>query len=214
MHCIARAASEALTVDALKTAFQRVGMWPLDPTVVITEKLSNGADAPIQAVDLIKLTKRLIPRARKDMTCPVVFNGTLATAGRGTVLTAPEIMAALDETAAAKEAAKSLKEARKRARDMKAADRQSRDVDSAKVKRAKIEAKEAATRRKLWAHLGLEASYQEAYGLQTMRLALPSAAKNRRRLAAARRRISPVSPNVLWRVVASEAARVGRQKPL
>jgi len=33
MQYIARAASEALTVDALKTAFQRVGMWPLDPTV-------------------------------------------------------------------------------------------------------------------------------------------------------------------------------------
>ena len=176
-----------------------------------TEELSKGADAPIQDVDLVKLTKRLIPRARKDMTCPVVVNGTLSTAGRGTVLTAPEIMAALDMRAAAKEAAKSLKEARKRARDMKAADKKPKDVDSAKVKRANMEAKEAATRRELWADIGLEASHHAACRLQTMGLALPSAAKTRRRLAAARRRISP---NVLWRVVASEAARVGRQRPL
>ena len=201
-------------MDALKTAFQRVGTWPLDPTVFSTEELSKGADAPIQDVELVKLTKRLIPRARKDMTCPVVVNGTLSTAGRGTVLTAPEIKAALDKKAAAKEAAKSSKEARKRARDTKAADKNSKDVDSAKIKCASMDAKEAATRRELWENIGLEAPHRAASRLRTMGLALPSAFKTRRRLAAARSRISPVSPNVLWLVVASEAARVGRHRPL
>ena len=52
MRCIARAASEALKVDALTTAFRRVGMWPLDPTVVSAENLSKGADEPVQDVDL------------------------------------------------------------------------------------------------------------------------------------------------------------------
>ena len=52
MRCIARAASEALTVDALTTAFRRDGMWPLDPTVVSAAELSKGADAPVQDVDL------------------------------------------------------------------------------------------------------------------------------------------------------------------
>jgi len=65
MRCIARTASDALTKDALRTAFRRVGMWPLDPTVVIVEELSKGADAPVTSVNLELLTRRLIPIVRK-----------------------------------------------------------------------------------------------------------------------------------------------------
>jgi len=123
MRCIAAAASDALTVTALTTAFRQVGMWPLDPTVVTVEELRKGADAPVTSVDLEKLTRRLILSVRKDMTCARVINGTLSTAGRGTVLTAPEILAALEGEAAAKAAAREAKEAGKRARETKAEER-------------------------------------------------------------------------------------------
>jgi len=214
MRCIARAASEALTVDALTTAFRRVGMWPLDPTVVSAAELSKGADATVQDVDLAKLTQRLIPRVRKDMSRPVVVNGTLSTAGRGTVLTAHEIMAALDETAAAKVAAKALKQANKRDRDQRADDRKIKNAAAAKAKRAKVEAKEEETRRVAWVDIGSEASHEAGCRLRMMGLALPVAAKTRRRLAAARLRMPPVPPRVLWRVVASEAVRVGGQRQM
>jgi len=214
MRCIARAASEALTVDAPTTAFRRVGMWPLDPTVVSAAELSKGADATVQDVDLAKLTQRLIPRVRKDMSRPVVVNGTLSTAGRGTVLTAHEIMAALDETAAAKVAAKALKQANKRARDQRADDRKIKNAAAAKAKRAKVEAKEEETRRVAWVDIGSEASHEAGCRLRMMGLALPVAAKTLRRLAAARLRVPPVSPRVLWRVVASEAVRVGGQRQM
>jgi len=98
-------------------------MWPLDPTVVTVEELRKGADAPVTSVDLEKLTRRLILSVRKDMTCARVINGTLSTAGRGTVLTAPEILAALEGEAAAKAAAREAKEAGKRARETKAEER-------------------------------------------------------------------------------------------
>jgi len=137
MRCIARAASEALKVDALTTAFRRVGMRPLDSTVVSAAELSKGADAPVQDMDLAKLTQRLIPRVRKDMSRPAVVNGTLSMAGRGTVLTAPEIMAALDETAAAEVAAMALKQANKRARDQRAADKKIKDDAAAKTSERK-----------------------------------------------------------------------------
>jgi len=100
MRCIAGAASDALTADALKMAFRRVCMWPLDPTVVSFETLSKGADAPVSGINLELLTKRLIPAVRKDMSCPRIVNRTLSTAGHGTVLTAPEILGALEREAA------------------------------------------------------------------------------------------------------------------
>ena len=214
MWCIARAASEALTVDALTTAFRRVGMWPLDPTVVRAAELFKGADALVQVVDLAKLKQRLIPRVRKDMSRPVDVEGTLSTAGRGTSLTAPEIMAALDETAATKVAAKALKHANKRARDQHAADNKIKDAAAAKTTRAKLEAKEDEMRREASVDIGSEASHEAGCRLRMMGWALPMAAKTRRRLAAARLHVPPVSPRVLWRVVAREAARVGGQRQM
>jgi len=201
-------------VDALTTAFRRVGMWPLNPTVVRAAELSKGADAHVQDVDLAKLTQCLIPRERKDMSRPVVLNGTLSMAGRGTVLTAPEIMAALDETAAPKVAAKALKQANKRARDQRAADKKTKNAAAAKTKRATVEAKEEEMRREACVYIGSEASHEAGCRLRMMGLALPMAAKTRRGLGAARLRVPPVSPRVLWRVVAKEAARVGGQRQM
>jgi len=123
-------------------------------------------------------------------------------------------MTALDETAAAKMAAKALKQANMRARDQRAADKKTKDAAAAKNKRAKVEAKEEETRREAWVDIGSEASHEAGCRLRMMRLALPMAAKNRRRLAAARLRVPPVSPRVLWWVVASEAARVGGQRQM
>ncbi|KAK1865914.1 hypothetical protein I4F81_008436 [Pyropia yezoensis] len=101
---IGRAASDALTVDALVSAFRRVGMWPLDPTVVSWEDLCKGADEPLAPyVDIPLLVSRPAPVARKDMARPVVQNGTLSTAGRATILTAPEVISALNEMDADKE---------------------------------------------------------------------------------------------------------------
>jgi len=56
---------------------------------------------------------------RKDLSRPAVVSGTRSTAGRDTVLTAPEIMAALEQTAPAK----ARKQANKRDRDQRAADK-------------------------------------------------------------------------------------------
>jgi len=46
------------------------------------------------------MTSRLIPTVRKDMSRPILVNGTLWTAGRCTVLTAPEILSAMADAAA------------------------------------------------------------------------------------------------------------------
>ena len=120
MPCIAGAASDTLTADALKMAFRPVGMWPLDPTVVSLETLSRGADAPVTGINLELLTQRLIPAVRKDMSCPRIVNGTLSTVGRGTAFTAPEILGALEGEVASKKAAQDAKAAGKRAREAQA----------------------------------------------------------------------------------------------
>lgn len=90
VKAIGRAASDALTVDALKSAFRRVSMWPLDSTVVRWEDMCKGADAP-RAPDVVipLLIWRLAFVARRDMVHPVVQNGTLSISGRATVLTDP-----------------------------------------------------------------------------------------------------------------------------
>jgi len=138
IRCISVAASEALTEEALRTVFRRVGMWPLDPTVVSDEELSKGEDAPVAETDLELLTRRLIPVVRKDMSGPRVVNGTLSTAGRGTVLTADDVIAAISEGAAAREASKLAKSHAKRAREAKAKEKKSLESIAARAKRAKL----------------------------------------------------------------------------
>jgi len=185
MRCIAAAASDALTVTAWTTAFRRVGMWPLDPTVVTGEELSKGADAPVTSVDLEKLTRRLIPSVRKNMTCARVVNGTLSTAGRGTVLTALDILAALEGEAAAKAAARKANEAGKRAREAKAEERKLLAAQVERAKSAKMRAVKAAARREMWAELAFDAAREGASRMRAMGMLGPSASKLRRRAAAA-----------------------------
>jgi len=95
MDCIAEASSASLTVRALSYAFQRVGMWPLNPRAISMEALSKGAQVPVVDVDLEALVSRLIPIVSKELKRVVVSNGTLSTTGRATVLTSDEVIGAL-----------------------------------------------------------------------------------------------------------------------
>jgi len=144
MRCIAAAAPDALTVDALKMAFRRVGMWPLDPKVVSLETLRKGADAPVMGINLEFLTQQLILAVHKDMSCPLIVNGTLSTAGRGAVLTAPEILGALEGEMDPKKAGMYAKAAGKRAREAKAQEKQLKAADPARAKRSKAKVAEGA----------------------------------------------------------------------
>jgi len=105
------AASNALTESALRPAFRRVGIWPLDPRAMSREELSKEAGAPIASVDFQLLTRRLLPSNRTDIKCPRAVNATLFTAARGAVLTAPVVLAALEGETAAKMATKAIKDA-------------------------------------------------------------------------------------------------------
>ncbi|KAK1861603.1 hypothetical protein I4F81_004186 [Pyropia yezoensis] len=97
MDCVRAAALEAFTERTLASAFQRVGLWPPDPSRVSQEMLRKGADRPAPDVDLALLAARLVPVVRKDMAQPVVTNGTLSTAGTAVVLTAPQVIQALQD---------------------------------------------------------------------------------------------------------------------
>ena len=48
-------------------------------------------------VKLELLVSRLTPVVRKNLSCPTIVQGTISTAGRATVLTAPEVLAALQQ---------------------------------------------------------------------------------------------------------------------
>jgi len=213
--CISAAASEALTEEALRTVFRRVGMWPLDPTVVSDEELSKGADAPVAGTDLELLMRRLISVVRKDMSCPRVVNGTLSTAGRGTVLTADEVIAAISEGAAAREASKLARSHAKRAREAKAKEKKSSESIAARAKRAKLQEKQDKFLRKTWDETASDAANYGACHLRAMGLLASTAARLGRRALASRALRGappPLSPYELWRVVSAEAAEVGKQQ--
>lgn len=147
---IGLAASEALSVDALVSSIRRVGMWPLDATAVRWEDMCKGADVPLAPdVDFPRLVSRLAPVARKDIVRPVVQNGTLSTAGPATVLTAPQVIAALHGMDAAKEEKRLKAEESKRAREERAAEYSAKDAERARVKRVRLEEKTAHERREL-----------------------------------------------------------------
>ena len=110
IDCIAEACSASLTVRALSSAFQRVGMWPLNLRAISLEALSKGAQVPVVDVNLEAPVSRLIPVVSKELKRVVVSNGTLSTAGRATVLTSDEVIDALLDMNAAKDKAKSEKE--------------------------------------------------------------------------------------------------------
>ncbi|KAK1865710.1 hypothetical protein I4F81_008236 [Pyropia yezoensis] len=209
VKAIGRAASDALTVDALKSAFQRVGVWPLDPAVVRWEDMCKGADAPLAPdVDIPLLVSRLAPVARKDMVRPVVQNGTLSTAGRATVLTAPEVISALREMDAAKEDKRNEAQASKRAREERAAEKSVKDEERARAKQARIDDKAARARRETCAVVAAEAATEAGCWLRCIGHAPPSAAKARRRLAAARVRAPILAPRAAWAQASREAARM------
>ena len=48
-------------------------------------------------VNLELLVSRLTPVVRKNLSCPTIVQGTLSTAGQATVLTAPEVLAAVQQ---------------------------------------------------------------------------------------------------------------------
>jgi len=48
-------------------------------------------------VNLELSVSRLTPVVRKNLSCPTIVQGTLSTAGRATVLTAPEVLAAVQQ---------------------------------------------------------------------------------------------------------------------
>jgi len=214
MRSIAGAASEALIESALRTAFRRVGIWPLGPSAVSREELSEEAEAPVASVDLELLTRRLPPSVRRDIKCPRVVNGTLSTAGRGTALTAPEVLDALEGEAAAKMARRAAKEAGKRDREAKAAEKKVLSSETARAKRYKQEAKEDALLREIWAEVACDAAREDGCRMRANGMTGPSAAKPRRRTAAARARRTPdlpLSVHRLWCVVLAQASQMGRQ---
>jgi len=116
MDCIADASSASLTVRALSSPFQRVGMRPRSPRAISMEVLSKGAQVPVVDVDLEALLSRLIPIVSKELKRVVVSNGTLSPAGRATVLTFDEVIGALLDMDAVKDKAQSEKEKSKNVR--------------------------------------------------------------------------------------------------
>jgi len=129
MDCIAEASYASLTVRALSSAFQRVGMWPLNPRAISMEALSMGAQVPVVDVDFEALVSRLIPLVSKELKRVVVSNGTLSTAVRATVLTSDEVIGALLDMDAAKDKDKSEKE---KANNVRAEQALTKKMDDAK----------------------------------------------------------------------------------
>jgi len=150
IHCTSVAASDALSKKPPRTAFLRVGVWSLDPTVVSDEELIKSADVLVAGTDLELLKPRLIPVVRKDMSSSRVVNGTLSRAGRGTVSTADEVIAALFEGAAAREAAKRARSQANRGREAKAKEKISLEKIAARAKRAKLQEMQDKFLRKTW----------------------------------------------------------------
>jgi len=143
-----------------------------------------------------------------------VVNGTLSTAGRGTVLTAPEVLAALEGEAAAKMAITAANEAGKRACEAKAEEKKVLAAQAACVKRSKQEENEDALLRETWAEVACDAAREGGCRVRATGITGPSAAKLRRRTAAARESGTPKLPlsvHPSWCPVSAQSAQMGRQ---
>ncbi|KAK1869502.1 hypothetical protein I4F81_011978 [Pyropia yezoensis] len=170
--------------------------------------LSRDAFLTVDAlVSAFRRVSRLAPVARKDMARPVVQNGTLSTAGRATILTAPEVISALHKMDADKEEKRTEAEASKRAREERAAEKSTKDAERARAKRARMEDKAARERREIWAVVAAEAASDTGCWLRAAGHTPPSAAKARRRLAAGRMRTPILPPREAWRVAGRDAAQ-------
>lgn len=206
MDCARAAALEAFTERTLASAFQRVGLWPLDPSRVSQEMLKKGADQPAPDVDLALLAARLVPVVRKDMAQPVVTNGILSTAGTAVVLTAPQVIQALQDLEKGKLDKAEANESGKRAREQRASD-----------KLAEKAAKDAAAKRRR-AELVWRQVCQLSAEVAQLRVSavLPTPRKKTHRLRAARQRrrvgsVESAAPfSVLWWQVGQLAACVAR----
>jgi len=126
VECVKVAADNASTPAALLSAFSAVGMWPLELTNVPAEELSQGADRVVLDVNLEVLVSRLTPVVRKDLSCPTIVQGTLSTAERATVLTVPEVLAALQQLDADRLKKQQDHEVSRRQREAKVAAKQAK----------------------------------------------------------------------------------------
>lgn len=213
MRSVSQEASAALTVEAVSSAFRRVGMWPLDPTVVSWPELCKGSDRPLAPeTDVKRLTAFMVPSELKDMTRPVVDNGTLSTAGRATVLTSTDVLAELCALDHAKEERKVEVEAGKRARERRAAEKLEKDAEVARAKHAHNNVKVARLLRETWATVACEVASDAGWRMRARGVAPPSAAKIRRRLDADRTRPPPMTPREAWRVVSRNAAQTADRR--
>lgn len=102
MDCINQAAEDSFTPASMASVFDRVGMWPLNPSKVCLETLEKGVEKPMEGVNLRLLKARMGLVVRQQMSAPVVANGTSSTAWRSVVLTARKVLEALKKLAAEK----------------------------------------------------------------------------------------------------------------
>jgi len=207
MDCVNEAAGDSFTPASLASAFRRVGMCPIDPTRVSVEALSKGAARPVLDVDLAFFKARLIPVTHKELGALIVANGTLSTAGRPVVLTAPEILSALQTLDAEKERKAEAQKVSRQLREKRAA--------GLKAQRdARTVAAEQTRARKVWTAM-CDDALQEA---QARHLTAVSERKraNRRRAAKQRRRVQalgrPLPMREAWHLASSEADAMGLWK--
>jgi len=196
VECVGMAADTAFTRDSLVSSFKRVGMWPLDPTKVSIEELNKGVDSPSADVDLARLTRLLLPIVRKELKSARIVNGTLSTAGHGTLLNSPEIIAALQaletkRAAKAAEAAKAKEQRDKRTVERAAEKDQERQAVAARkaVAAEKRTARVFEADRNKWAKQWALVSEEFVDEVQARNRQLqPSASKQRRRRQACRQK--------------------------
>jgi len=206
VECVGMAADTAFTRDSLVSAFKRVGMWPLDPTKVSIEELNKGVDTPSEDVDLARLTRLLLPIVRKELKSATIVNGTLSTAGHGTLLNSPEIIAALqaletERAAKAAEAAKAKEQRDKRTVERAAEKDQERQAVAARkaVAAEKRTARVFEAERKKWAKQWALVSEEFVEEVQARNRRLqPSASKQRRRRQACRQKQRMAQRAVLY----------------
>ena len=97
VECVKIAAENAFTPAALLSAISAVGMWSLDPVMGPAQELSKREDRVVLDVNLEFSVSRLTQVVRKHLSYPNILQGTLSTAEKAAVLTAPEVLAALKQ---------------------------------------------------------------------------------------------------------------------
>jgi len=121
----------------------------------------------VSDVNLELLVSRLTPVVRKNLSCPTIVQGTLSTAGRATVLTAPEVLAAVQQLDADK---------LKNQQDLELGRRQREATVAAnKPKKAELAAAQERTKwAKVWCLVSEEAAEEGQHRLHRL---YPSARK-------------------------------------